>query len=105
MDMCPGEKRRLIVPARLAYGHRGIPDLIPEDAVLEYDIELVDFQFKNLRKKLTAKQRLEKKKRAKKRERMMQRMDTETLPDGSQVVNFAGFGMSNEEEEEDKLDL
>ena len=88
--MCPGEKRRLIIPAKLAYGHRGVSDLIPPDAVLEYDIELLDFQLKK-KKKLTAKQRLDKKKRAWKRQQMMKNMDMETRPDGSQVVNFAGF--------------
>jgi FKBP-type peptidyl-prolyl cis-trans isomerase len=28
-DMCPGEKRKLIVPPKMAYGHRGVDDTIP----------------------------------------------------------------------------
>ncbi|CAG8467150.1 718_t:CDS:2 [Rhizophagus irregularis] len=39
--MCIGEKRRIIIPSDLAYGPRGSPPLIPADAALVFDVELV----------------------------------------------------------------
>ncbi|KAJ2784030.1 hypothetical protein H4R18_001343 [Coemansia javaensis] len=41
LDMCVGERRRLKIPARLGYGSRGAPPLIPKDAALVFDTELV----------------------------------------------------------------
>ena len=37
-----GERRKLIVPAALAYGAEGKPPKIPGDAVLTFDVELLD---------------------------------------------------------------
>jgi len=40
--MCLGEKRKLTVPSHLAFGEKGIGDVIPSGATLVFDIELTD---------------------------------------------------------------
>ncbi|KAK8808217.1 hypothetical protein WA171_001439, partial [Blastocystis sp. BT1] len=44
--MCVGEKRRLVIPAGLAYGNRGAGDLIPAGATLVFDVELIGIRGK-----------------------------------------------------------
>lgn len=42
--MQPGDKRRLTVPAYLAYGPRGAGGVIPPNAVLIFEVELLAIQ-------------------------------------------------------------
>ncbi len=44
LGMKKGEKRKLILPADIAYGMRGSPPVIPANSVLVFDVELIDFK-------------------------------------------------------------
>jgi len=44
MDMCPGEKRKLVVPPSLGYGKKGLRGTIPPNSSLIFVIDLLDLR-------------------------------------------------------------
>jgi len=44
LDMCVGEKRKLIIPPHLGYGDQGAGELIPPKSSLTFEVELVDIK-------------------------------------------------------------
>uniref|UniRef100_G3NSR3 peptidylprolyl isomerase n=1 Tax=Gasterosteus aculeatus TaxID=69293 RepID=G3NSR3_GASAC len=47
LGVCMGEKRRVIIPPKLAYGEEGAGGVIPPNAVLVFDIHVIDFHNPN----------------------------------------------------------
>jgi FKBP-type peptidyl-prolyl cis-trans isomerase len=39
-----GESRKLVIPAKYAYGEKGFPGVIPENATLTFDVDLLDIK-------------------------------------------------------------
>lgn len=46
LDMHFGEKRRVIIPAELAYGSRAVGNIIPANSILIFDIDLLEMPAK-----------------------------------------------------------
>uniref|UniRef100_A0A336LU62 peptidylprolyl isomerase n=1 Tax=Culicoides sonorensis TaxID=179676 RepID=A0A336LU62_CULSO len=47
LNMCEGEKRRLVIPSHLGYGERGAGEKIPGGATLIFEVELVKIERKD----------------------------------------------------------
>jgi len=40
-NMCAGERRHLVIPSEYGYGSKGVPGVIPPNATLIFDLELM----------------------------------------------------------------
>ena len=47
LDMCEGEKRKLIIPSHMGYGDHGAPPKIPGGATLIFEVELLKINRKS----------------------------------------------------------
>jgi len=47
LNMCEGEKRKLVIPSDMGYGDRGSPPKIPGGATLIFEVELLQIERKD----------------------------------------------------------
>jgi len=47
LNMCEGEKRKLVIPSDMGYGDRGSPPKIPGGATLVFEVELLKIERKS----------------------------------------------------------
>ena len=96
----------------MAYGHRGVEDLVPRlyshffpysqwlnlaDTTLEYDIKLVSFDYTQVEKPKTARERIEERRKAERQRKINEQLQGELQPDGSRIVNFRTTGDEDED--------
>ena len=41
VGICPGENRKLVIPADLGYGSRGAGNDIPGGAIIDFDVQCI----------------------------------------------------------------
>lgn len=91
--MCVGEKRKLVIPPKLAYGEAGVEDAIPPNATLTYVVDLMNMkQAKS--KAPSAMERLESKAHAKIRHDTKAKFIGELQADGSRLIDHLEYDAS-----------
>ena len=67
------------------------------DTTLEYDIKLVSFDYTQVEKPKTARERIEERRKAERQRKINEQLQGELQPDGSRIVNFRTTGDEDED--------